>query len=137
MSYDITYATATHIMAVMAFYDGEWVTSSTMAESIQTNPGLVRRLLSQLATAGLVETKPGPQGGARLARSMGEINLAEVYDAVVHQPVLKTSTREPYEPCRVSCRIGPALSGVFSGAENAMRNQLKKTTLAEVMKEIV
>lgn len=137
MRYDFTYATATHILAVLAFYDGEWVTSKTMAESIQTNPGLVRRLLSQLSTAGLIETKPGPQGGARLAKPMNSINLADVYDAVVHQPVLKTSNREPNESCRVSRGISPALEGVFSGAEDAMRSQLQKTTLEEIMKEIV
>lgn len=136
MGYDLTYATATHIMAVLAFYDGEWVTSQKMADSIQTNPGLVRRLLSQLSAAGLVVTRSGPQGGARLAKSMQSINLRDVYDAVMQQSVLKTSTREPNQTCRVSRGIGNALEGVFSGAENAMRNQLKKTTLQEVMKKI-
>lgn len=136
MGYDITYATATHILAVMAFYEDQWVTSSTMAESIQTNPGLVRRVLSQLSDAGLVVTKPGPQGGARLARSTDKINLAEVYEAVVEQPVLKTSNREPYDQCRVSRGIGGALKGVFSDAEVAMKEQLKKTTLDQIMKQI-
>ncbi len=136
MGYDLTYATATHIMAVLAFYDGEWVTSQKMADSIQTNPGLVRRLLTQLSAAGLVVTRSGPQGGARLAKSTQSINLRDVYDAVMQQPVLKTSTREPNQTCRVSRGIGNALEGAFSGAENAMRNQLKKTTLQEVMKKI-
>ncbi|MEM7335580.1 MAG: Rrf2 family transcriptional regulator [Chloroflexota bacterium] len=136
MGYDITYATATHILAVMAFYEDEWVTSSTMAESIQTNPGLVRRVLSQLSDAGLVITKPGPQGGARLARSTNEITLAEVYEAVVEQPVLKTSNREPHESCRVSRGIGGALEGVFRDAEEAMKDQLQKTTLDQIMKKI-
>jgi len=136
MAYDLTYATATHILAVMAFYEDEWVTSSTMAESIQTNPGLVRRVLSQLSDAGLVETKSGPQGGSRLAKPTHAINLAEVFDAVVHEPILKTSNREPYKPCRVSRGIGGALEGFFDDAETAMRNQLSKTTLADVMKHI-
>jgi len=136
MAYDLTYATATHILAVMAFYENEWVTSNTMAESIQTNPGLVRRVLAQLSDAGLVETKPGPQGGARLAKPTHSIDLAEVYDAVVQEPILKTSSREPYAPCRVSCGIGGALEGVFSDAEDAMRNQLRNTTLEDVMKNI-
>ncbi|MEM8861727.1 MAG: Rrf2 family transcriptional regulator [Chloroflexota bacterium] len=136
MSYDITYATATHILAVMAYYEDKWVTSNTMAESIQTNPGLVRRVLSQLSDAGLVITKPGPHGGARLARSTDKINLAEVYEAVVEQPVLKTSNREPYEPCRVSRGIGGALEGVFSDAEVAMKDKLKQTTLDQIMQKI-
>ncbi len=136
MGYDLTYATATHMLAVLAFYEGEWVTSEKMADSIQTNPGLVRRLLSQLSAAGLVVTRSGPQGGARLAKSTQSITLKDVYDAVVQQPVLKTSTREPSQSCRVSRGIGNALEGVFSGAENAMRNQLKKTTLKEIMKQI-
>ncbi|MEO0564758.1 MAG: Rrf2 family transcriptional regulator [Chloroflexota bacterium] len=136
MAYDFTYATATHIMAVMAFYEGEWVTSGTMAESIQTNPGLVRRVLAQLSAAGLVETKPGPQGGSRLAKPTHTINLAEVFDAVVQQPILKTSNREPNKSCEVSRGISGALEGVFCDAEDAMRAQLRKTTLDDVMKNL-
>ncbi len=136
MAYDLTYATATHMLAVMAFYEGEWVTSGTMAESIQTNPGLVRRLLSQLSDAGLIVTKPGPQGGSRLAKPTHSINMADVLDAVVQEPLLKRSTREPYKACQVSRGIGGALECVFSGAEDAMRDHLKKTTLEDVMKSM-
>lgn len=136
MGYDQTFATAAHMLAVLAYHNGDWVTSTTMARSIQTNPGLVRRILSQLAAAGLVETRTGARGGARLAKATHSINLADVFDAVAMQPVLKTSSREPYKPCPVSCKIGNALEGVFSDAEDAMRKQLKKATLKDIMKRL-
>ena len=136
MSYDLTYVTAAHMLAVLAFHEGQWVTSGTMAESVQTNPGLVRRILSKLATAGLVETKPGREGGARLARAAESINLADVFDAVVENPVLRTSTRAPNPVCTVSRGIGGALQGAFGDAEAAMRDELRKTSLEQVMSKI-
>ena len=136
MAHNLTYATAIHILTILASRDGEWVTSEGMARSVQTNPGLVRRVLSQLSVAALIETKAGPQGGARLARPMHLINLAEVYEAVVQEPVLKKSNREPNKTCEISCGIGNVLEGVFSDAERAMRNQLKQTTIKDVLKQL-
>ncbi|MEM7126774.1 MAG: Rrf2 family transcriptional regulator [Chloroflexota bacterium] len=136
MANNLTYATAIHILTILASRDGDWVTSEGMARSVQTNPGLVRRVLSQLSVAALVETKAGSQGGARLAKPMHLINLAEVYEAVVQQPVLKTSSREPNKICEISCGIGNVLEGVFSDAERAMRNQLKQTTIKDVLKQL-
>jgi DNA-binding IscR family transcriptional regulator len=64
------------------------------------------------------------------------INLSEVFEAVVQQPVLETSNREPNKICEISSGIGNVLEGVFSDAEDAMRNQLKQTTIEDVLKQI-
>ena len=136
MVHNLTYATAIHILTILASRDGQLVTSEGIARSVRTNPGLVRRVLSQLSVAGLIETKVGPQGGARLAKPMHLINLSEVFEAVVQQPVLETSNREPNKSCEISSGIGNVLEGIFSDAEDAMRNQLKQTTLEEVLKQI-
>jgi Rrf2 family protein len=42
----------------------------------------LRRVLAQLAQAGIVQAREGRTGGYQLARAAGQINLAEVYSSV-------------------------------------------------------
>ncbi|NPC84472.1 Rrf2 family transcriptional regulator, partial [Pyxidicoccus fallax] len=76
---------AAHMLGMLACAEREAcdsLTSESMARSIQTNPVVVRRLLRDLARAGLVETKRGVGGGVSLARSAEDITLRDVYEAV-------------------------------------------------------
>ena len=76
------FAMAVHVLAVLAYKEGDPVTSAMLAGSVNTNPVIIRRLLLSLQRARLVETRKGAGSGSRLSRSPGRINLAEVYRAV-------------------------------------------------------
>ena len=73
---------AVHVLAVLAYKEGDRVTSAFLAGSVNTNPVIIRRLLLSLQRAKLVDTCKGAGSGSRLNRSPGRINLAEVYRAV-------------------------------------------------------
>jgi DNA-binding IscR family transcriptional regulator len=73
---------AVHVLAVLAYQEGDRVTSAGLAGSINTNPVIIRRLLLALQKAGLVDTCRGAGSGSRLSRSPKRINLAEIYRAV-------------------------------------------------------
>ena len=73
---------AVHVLAVLAYKEGDRVTSAFLAGSVNTNPVIIRRLLLSLQRAKLVDTCKGAGSGSRLSRSPGRINLAEVYRAV-------------------------------------------------------
>ena len=60
---------AVHVLAVLAYKEGDRVTSATLAGSVNTNPVIVRRLLLSLQKARLVETCKGAGSGSRLSRS--------------------------------------------------------------------
>jgi hypothetical protein len=60
---------AVHVLAVLAYKEGDRVTSALLAASINTNPVIVRRLLLALQRAKLVETGKGAGSGSRLSRS--------------------------------------------------------------------
>ena len=62
--------------------EGGGVCSDALAGSVNTNPVVIRRLLSQLRKAGLVTTQKGSCGGATLCASPEEISLDAVYRAV-------------------------------------------------------
>src|SRR5438105_13322651 len=68
---------AVHLLALLAWvgerYPGTLVTSESAAESANTNPVVVRRILGRLRAAGLVTSHPGPTGGWSLARAPEQI----------------------------------------------------------------
>ena len=109
---------AVHVLAVLAYKEGDRVTSALLAASVNTNPVIVRRLLLALQRAKLVETGKGAGSGSRLSRSPGHINLAQVYRAV--------------EDVVGHC-IRATLDKVFASAEAALERDLEKTTLATVI----
>lgn len=121
---------AVHVLAVLAYKEGDRVTSALLAGSINTNPVIVRRLLLALQRAKLVETCKGAGSGSRLSRSPGRINLAEVYRAVEDVEPFATPSRKPNTACPVGHCIRETLDKVFASAQDALERDLEKTTLA-------
>ena len=71
-----------HMMACMETFKNQYkITSDFLAGSIQVNPVIIRRILSQLKDAGLVDVKRGT-GGAAVAKPLEEITFLDVYRAV-------------------------------------------------------
>ena len=124
---------AVHVLAVLAYKEGDPVTSTMLAGSVNTNPVIIRRLLLSLQRARLVETRKGAGAGSRLSRSPGRINLAEVYRAVEAVEPFASPSRKANTACPVGHCIRETLNRVFASAENAMERDLEKTTLAGVL----
>ncbi len=124
---------AVHVLAVLAYKEGDRVTSTFLAGSVNTNPVIVRRLLLSLQKAKLVETCKGAGAGSRLSRSPRRINLAEVYRSVEDAESFATPARKPSAACPVGHCILEALARLFASAQAAMERDLAKTTLADVI----
>lgn len=124
---------AVHVLAVLAYKEGDPVTSAMLAGSVNTNPVIIRRLLLSLQRARLVETRKGAGSGSRLSRSPGRINLAEVYRAVEDAEPFASPARKANMACPVGHCIRETLNRVFASAENALERNLEKTTLAGVI----
>jgi len=127
------FAMAVHVLAVLAYKEGDRVTSALLAGSVNTNPVIVRRLLLALQRAKLVETCKGAGSGSRLSRSPKRIDLAQVYRAVEDAEPFASPSRKPNAACPVGKCIRGTLDGVFASAQSAMERDLEKTTLADVM----
>jgi Rrf2 family protein len=124
---------AVHVLAVLAYKEGDRVTSADLAGSINTNPVMVRRLLLSLQKAKLVETFKGAGAGSRLSRSPRRINLAEVYRSVEDAESFATPMRKPSAACPVGHCILEALGKIFDSAQDAMERDLAQTTLADII----
>jgi Rrf2 family protein len=127
---------AVHVLAVLAYKEGDRVTSTLLAHSVNTNPVIVRRLLLALQRARLVETGKGAGSGSRLSRSPGRINLAEVYRAVEASEPFAKPSRKPNAACPVGHCIRQTLENIFASAQNALEQDLEKTTLANVIEAV-
>jgi Rrf2 family protein len=125
---------AVHVLAVLAYKEGDPVTSSCLADSVNTNPVIVRRLLLSLKQARLIETRKGAGAGSRLSRSPQRINLGEIYRAVESSESFGTPSRKPNAGCPVGNCIRKTLEKVFLSAENALERDLEKTSLADVVR---
>jgi len=125
---------AVHVLAVLADKNGEPVSSTLLAASVNTNPVIIRRLLLDLQKAKLVETKKGAGFGSRLSRPAAKINLGEIFRAVEkHEPFILPH-RKPNMACPVGCGIQHALEAVFISALRALERDLSRTTLAGILR---
>jgi len=123
-------------MTVLAYKEGDRVTSAFLAGSVNTNPVIIRRLLLALQRARLVETGKGAGSGSRLSRSPGRINLAEIYRAVEDCEPFATPAKKPNAACPVGHCIQKELERVFASAQRALEQDLGKTTLSGLINQV-
>ena len=135
MFHNSHFALATHALTALSLWDTT-VTSTTLAESVGTNPAFLRTLLGRLKEAGLVEVALGKGGGARLAISADEITLWDVYCAVDEKPAMTLHKCEPDQTCLVGRNIVPVLEDLMEHVEAAVASQLSARTIADVAKSI-
>jgi Rrf2 family protein len=127
---------AVHVLAVLAYKEGDRVTSAFLAGSVNTNPVIIRRLLLSLQRARLVDTCKGAGSGSRLNRSPGRINLAEIYEAVEEAEPFAAPPRKPNTACPVGHCIRKELERIFASARKALEHDLEKTSLADVINAV-
>lgn len=133
MSRNCRFAVSVHVCAVLAMNEGTPATSDWIAGSVNTNPVVVRRVLSALGKAGLVKSLRGTCGGSVLARSSDAITLLDISRAVGDDDGPALHHRAPNPQCPVGAHIQPVLVDIIAQAEAARERELQKLTLAEVV----
>ena len=129
------FTAAVHILTCIDIFGGQMrVTSDFLSGSTGVNAVIVRTVLGQLRNAGIVETRQG-SGGAHLAKALDEITLYDIYKAVdcVDDEGLFHFHENPNADCPVGRNIHKAMDGRLQTAQAALENELKSTTLAQVV----
>ena len=129
------FATAIHIMTLLAKNSPEWMTSDWIAGSININAVMVRNELLILKKNGLVESKQGKDGGVRLAKNAEEITIAEIYEAITNSEVLGKKKQNPNPLCNVGKDINENLEVLFSDTDDLVLQFLKGKNLADFTKQ--
>jgi DNA-binding IscR family transcriptional regulator len=129
-------ASAVQILCVMA-YLGDGTTSQVIARSLRTNPVVVRRLLKSLERSGLVELRPGKDGGVDFVLSPDEITLEQVSAALETDRGVFALRRGGNPNCPVNRSMKRLLTPIFSSASEAVAVVLSKTTISSLTRSIV
>lgn len=125
---------AVHMLACMDIFKDEYkITSDFLASSINVNPVIIRKILSQLKDAGLIEVKRGP-GGAAIAKPLNEITFFDVYQSVgcIEENTLFHFHENPNPDCPVGKNIHQVLDDKLTRIQAAMEQELKSITLADI-----
>ena len=130
-------AVAIHALTMLARWSDRSLTSAEIADSLASNPVLVRRILGSLRNAGLVWSTEGRGGGWSLARAPRDITLYDAYAAVEEGRILSRHAHPPSEACEVGRNISALLEVEFRDAERAMEERLGRTTIAHLLRRVL
>jgi Rrf2 family protein len=136
MAANSRFAVAVHALAMLAFHKDERQTSRSIAESVATNPVVIRRLLAQLTRAGIVESSHGAKGGFRLAKPAAKVSLQDIYQAVEGCAGMFARREKKNEKCPLACRMADILQTVFARVESKIAPELKRTNLSHIARRI-
>jgi Rrf2 family protein len=126
---------AIHALSVLAKSSGKGpVCSGAIADSVHTNPVVIRRLMCELERSAIVKSTAGRTGGFELARPAPAISLADVYSAVEDESVFRMHKTDPQAECPIALQLKSVLSKPLRAAETAMTDALGLTSLDDVVK---
>lgn len=134
-SVNTQFSIAVHVLAALAHYESNF-TSEVLAGSVNANPVFVKRILVKLSKAKLVKTTVGKSGGYDLARSPKNISLFDIYSAVSAPSIFAIHAYAKSKGCVVSGNIKEVMGEVLIGTQSVVENDLKRTTLADVVSKI-
>jgi Rrf2 family protein len=130
----------THVLTALALNRecDEVATSELIAESVNTNPVVIRRLLGALRKAGLVESKTGVGGGWSLVVEPEQITLLDILRAVEpHSEPFALHHSEPNPDCPCGLYIQDALTEIYDKVREGMCRQLADVTVACIAGKIL
>ena len=128
------FTVALHIFTcVEVFKDKYKVTSDFLAGSINTNPVIIRKILTQLKNAGLIEVARGT-GGITVTKPLTEITFYDVYEAIepVENGDLFRFHENPNPECPVGRNIHTLLDQKLQAIQGAMEDEMKRYTIEDL-----
>ena len=132
MKYPTKLSDAVHILAFIALHPEANLTSEKIAESIQTNAGYVRQLMSALRKGGLLNSVKGHPRPA-LAKEPCQITLLDAYRAVEGDKPLLHQDTHTNPACGVGVNIQLVLRDCYDLVQTKAEDAMRSITLQEVL----
>ena len=120
---------AMHAAVLLAVTPDSPLPTRQIASALQASPAHLSKVLQRMGRAGLVESRPGPKGGFRLARSAGSITLLQLYECI-EGPLAPNECLFATPVCRRhACILGELLGSVNS----QVSQYLARTALSDLI----
>lgn len=131
-------AAAVHALTFLAQWrEAGWQSSTKIAESLESNPVMIRRVLGKLQARGLVTSVEGSGGGWQLARPPERITLLDSYAAVEDgAPILPTHAHPPNQSCMIGRNMQALLEDEFADAQRSLEDRLSRTSIADMLQGV-
>jgi len=109
---------------------GQFLSSKVIAQRHNIPEDFLHKTIQVLSRAGLVTTQRGVQGGVRLARSLENITLADVIEAMEGPMALNVCLSPGFQCDNLNtCQV----RRVLANAQAAMLKELRQKTLADIV----
>ena len=112
----------------------QMVTSKVVADTLGVSEAYARKTIRKLVLAGIVYSKTGPFGGIGLRRSLADLTLFDVYEAVVSDvnDVSRNLELQGYGTNMAYEGVSENFYGVLSAIQNAAYDYMKTISLNEL-----
>ena len=126
---------ALHILTCIEEFKNDYkITSDFLSSSINVNPVVIRRILQKLKSAGIITVARGNVGSMEINKDLKDITFYDVYKAVDDEGLFHFH-ENPNPLCPVGRNIHNVLDKRLDAIQQAMENEMKKSTLADVINE--
>ena len=129
---------AIHILACIDYFHGKIpVNSKLLAESIGSNPVIIRGVMSSLNKAGIINTERGKRD-VSIQKELADITFYDIYLAVdpLSDNGLFHFHENPNLKCPVGSKIHIALDDKLERVKVAMENEMKSISIKSIIEDI-
>lgn len=135
MKYSYKLSDAIHILTYIDIIPDESISSNDIAESIEANPSVVRKLMANLKKAGLLESQVGA-AHPKLAKPADTITLLDVFKAVeTNHDLLHVDPRTNMN-CPVGANIQQTLNDAYKRIQKAAEDEMSNLTIQDMIDSI-
>ncbi|MCY7187030.1 Rrf2 family transcriptional regulator [Streptococcus gallolyticus] len=128
---------AIHILIYLAFVqDPNELSSEAIALSINTNASRVRKLMSYLKKANLIESNRG-RSVTKIAKPLSEISILDVYRSLNESAYLLGIDQNTSQLCPVGESIQEVLNIEYQKIQKAAEREMAAISLKDVMDNFV
>lgn len=125
-----------HILAYVDILQDGDLSSNAIASSIESNPSLVRRIMSRLKKAGLLTSQPG-KVAPKLGRLAAKISLLDVYQAIEDNQRLLHIDEKTNPKCIVGGNIQETLKKAYDKVQADAEKSMSQISLQQIIDGIL
>ncbi len=130
------FAIAVHTL-VFLNHKKEYQSSDKIAENVCCNPARVRKILSKLKKANLIETKEGLDGGCFFKKNPKEVTLDIVCKAMGEPPVSASKKTGSVDmECLIASGMSNIMEDIYMKMSEASLQRLSKISIDDIDKRI-
>lgn len=114
------------------------LSSEELARNVCANPVLIRKVMSKLKKAGIVDTKGGNSGGYVFTADAEALTLERIAEAIdAHFVGSPWRSGDVDKECLISSGMGELMQNIYARLDERCRESLRGITVADIDRKIL